>query len=242
MRGVILAAGEGSRLRPHTARLPKAFLNVNGRPLFDQQLEVLEPHVDGVTVVLGYRHDRVVDRIDGPDVVVFEEWAEYENAESLRRALRTVEDDVLVLNGDVLVAGRVVEELIDRHAALPAGWSVVGCLPGVQSEHTAVRTDPDGVVTAYGMIPGHRHAGIGVLDADRLAAADVVLRAHRDDWYPNVYPAIPTEAVVVPERLHVEINRPADLAAAESRVPLDPEGASTEAFATGDEPPAGSGQ
>ncbi len=221
MRAVILAAGEGSRLSEYTERVPKAFVEIAGRTLYDRQLDAVSEYVDDVTLVLGYCSENVRERADPADVVVFEEWAEYENAASLYLALGEVDDDVLVLNGDVVVAERVVADLVEAHEAASDGWSVVGCLPGMQTEHTAIRTARDGSVVDYGMVPGNRHAGIGVLDAHRVDEAAAVLRERADDWYPHVYTEIPTKAVTVPERWHVEVNHPSDLTAAERTLPFE---------------------
>lgn len=209
MHAVILAAGEGSRMGEQTEDVPKAFLEIEGRTLYDRQREAIDQLVDGVTVVLGYRHERVVDRLGSADAVIVDEWREYDNAESLRRGIAGVEDDVLVLNGDVVVAGEAVESVVGSHERR-GGQSVVACLPGVQSEHTAIRVADDGRVVEYGRITGHRHAGLGVLDRSHLEAARRHLRHHRDAWYPTVYPEIDTRAVTIPAHSHVEINRPWD--------------------------------
>ena len=50
MKAFILAAGQGSRLRPFTDNIPKPLLPVGGRPLMEYHLESLRKH--GVTEVL----------------------------------------------------------------------------------------------------------------------------------------------------------------------------------------------
>jgi choline kinase len=161
---VILAAGEGSRMGVHTEDRPKAFMDLGGRTLYARQRAVLDEYVDDVTVVLGYAADNVRDEVGAADVVVVEDWDEYDNAESLRRALQVVDDDVLVLNGDVIVTEQALEALLGAFARAPNGRSVVGCIRGDQEESTAIRCDEAGVVTDYGMIRGYQHAGVGVVD------------------------------------------------------------------------------
>lgn len=218
MHAVILAAGEGSRMGPHGDDVPKAFMDLGGRTLYDRQRTVLAEHVDELTVVLGYEAGSVRDEVGAADVVVVEEWDEYDNAESLRRALRVIDDDVLVWNGDVLATESVVEGLLGRFASLPVGRSAVACIPGHQAGSTAIRCDDRGIVTDYGMIRGHRHAGIGVVDRTRVDGAERYLRRHRQEWYPVVYPAFETEMVAIDGGEHVEINRPQDVRAARRMV------------------------
>ncbi len=220
MHAVILAAGDGSRLGQRSPDLPKAFMSIAGRTLYDRQRAALSDHVDGITVVLGYAADRAEALVTSARTVVFEDWADYENAESLRRGTAGVDDDVLVLNGDVLVAESVIERVVDRFEAAP-NRSVVAAVPGHQEGSTAVRTDDRGVVTDYGMIRGHRHAGLGVVDRSRLDEARAYLAAHRDEWYPGIYTRVETEMVPIPSGGHVEINYPSDRAAARDKLPLD---------------------
>lgn len=219
MHGVVLAAGEGSRMGERTADVPKAFMEVAGRTLYTRQREALEPYVDAVTVVLGYRHETVLERFGPARNVIVDAWDQYDNAESLFRALDCLEDDdVLVLNGDVVVTPRAVERVCQEHRA--AGENVVAYLPGVQDEHTAIRLDDDGRVTAYGKLPGHRHAGLGIVDSDYADEAAAHLRNNRGQWYPTVYQALPTRGVAIAEEDHLEINRPRDRRAAKERLPL----------------------
>jgi choline kinase len=221
MRAVILAAGEGSRMDGETGDVPKAFMNLGGRTLYDRQRAVLNGNVDDVTVVLGYAAENVAGRVGDADVVVVEDWDEYDNAESLRRALAGVDDHVLVLNGDVLVTESVVTRVLDFQRPAPAGRNVVACVPGYQEESTAIRCDDSGVVTDYGMIRGHRHAGMGVVDRSTVDDAERFLRDHREEWYPVLYPEFETEMVPIPRAQHVEINYPRDKAAAKQKLPLD---------------------
>ncbi|PSP55439.1 sugar nucleotidyltransferase [Halobacteriales archaeon QS_1_67_19] len=220
MRAVILAAGRGSRMGEATADVPKAFLEIGGRTLYDRQREVLDDYVDGITVVLGYQAENARRHLSSADEIVLDRWDEFDNAESLRRALVRIDDDVLVLNGDVLVSPAVLDRLVGRYETLAGECNVVGCLAGVQDEHTAIRSDDAGRVVEYGQIAGNRHAGVGIVSRQHRGRALTVLARNRRDWYPHVYPATPTKRVVLPDDAHVEINRPRDLARARARLPF----------------------
>lgn len=221
MHAVILAAGEGSRMGPHTDDVPKAFMEVGDRTLYERQRRVLAPHVDDVTVVLGYAAENVIEDLDDARPVVFEKWADYENAESLRRGVRGVDDEVLVLNGDVVVTADAVSRLRRRFEASPPDRSVVACLPGRQSGDTAIRCDERGLVTSYGLIRGHRHAGLGLIAGARLDEARSYLADNRQEWYPGLYTHVETEMVTIPTAHHIEINHPQDKALARRKLPLD---------------------
>src|SRR5438874_8472776 len=59
MDGVILAAGFGTRLRPHTLHTPKPLLPIAGRPLLDWTLGNLPRTVDRVIVVVHYLAEQI---------------------------------------------------------------------------------------------------------------------------------------------------------------------------------------
>jgi glucose-1-phosphate thymidylyltransferase len=57
---IVPAAGIGTRLRPQTHTIPKALLNVAGKPILAHILDALvEQGIERIVVVTGYRGDRV---------------------------------------------------------------------------------------------------------------------------------------------------------------------------------------
>ena len=108
MKIVIPAAGQGTRLRPHTHTLPKVMLPVAGRPIIGHILaDVAALGPDEVRLVVGYRGDTVEDyaRRAFPDLPVRIVWQERQ--EGLGHAvLQGLEagdrDDVLVVLGDTV--------------------------------------------------------------------------------------------------------------------------------------------
>jgi choline kinase len=218
MHGVILAAGNGSRMGEHTTDVPKAFIEIEGQTLYERQRAVLEPYVDAVTVVLGYQHETVIERFGPSRNIVVDRWDETDNAESLYQALTRMDDDVAVLNGDVVVTPEAVKRLVGTYRGNDE--NAVAYLPGIQTDHTAIRLDDGGQVTDYGEVPGQRHAGLGIIDSTFADDAIEHLQDHRTEWYPSLYSVVPTVGVSIDPGQHLEINRPRDRQVAERRLPL----------------------
>lgn len=64
MKGMILAAGMGTRLRPLTNNLPKIMLPIDGRPLIDYVIRLFtENGIDEVAINLYHRPDVVVEHL-----------------------------------------------------------------------------------------------------------------------------------------------------------------------------------
>ena len=59
MDAILLAAGLGTRLRPHTLQTPKPLLPVQGRPILDWTLGALPKQVERILVVVHYLGDQV---------------------------------------------------------------------------------------------------------------------------------------------------------------------------------------
>ncbi len=59
MDAILLAAGLGTRLRPHTLQTPKPLLPVQGRPILDWTLGALPKQVERILVVVHYLGEQV---------------------------------------------------------------------------------------------------------------------------------------------------------------------------------------
>ncbi len=59
MKAVILAAGEGKRLRPFTDSVPKPMIKIGGKPILEYTLDILPREVDEVGLVVGYRRETI---------------------------------------------------------------------------------------------------------------------------------------------------------------------------------------
>ncbi len=112
MRAVVLAAGEGTRLRPLTDDRPKCLVELAGRPLLAWQLDALQrAGVDDVTIVTGYRADQITlgsRRVQNPRFDVTNMVASLMCA----RAVFDGADDVLIAYGDIVYEPRLVEALV----------------------------------------------------------------------------------------------------------------------------------
>src|SRR6516165_7065980 len=116
MDAVIMAAGLGTRLRPHTLTTPKPLLPIRGRPILDWTLGALPPAVDRVLVVLNYLAEQIEAYLRGQKHFAAWEVVKQEQprgtgdaARSCRERLRS--DSVLVLNGDDLYGAADLEAL-----------------------------------------------------------------------------------------------------------------------------------
>ena len=128
MYGVVLAAGRGTRMRPLTDRRPKPLLPVGDRSLLERVFDTAVDVVDEFVVVTGYRGEAIRERIGdsyGDHPVHYVEQAEaLGTAHAVAQAEPVVDDDFLVLNGDVVVDASLPRALADADGTAVAATEV----------------------------------------------------------------------------------------------------------------------
>ncbi|WP_324665327.1 bifunctional sugar-1-phosphate nucleotidylyltransferase/acetyltransferase [Haloarcula sediminis] len=118
---VVLAAGEGTRLRPLTRNRPKPMLPAGNRPILEHVFDALvEAGVEELVVVVGYKRDRVQNHF-GPTyrdvpVTYVTQRKQLGSGHALLQAREAVEESTLVLNGDRLIDAGTVSAVADSFA------------------------------------------------------------------------------------------------------------------------------
>ena len=126
MRAWILSAGEGTRMRPLTANLPKPLLPVAGKPFLAHTVEALrEAGVAEMSVLIGWQGRRVKEFFGRGDAfgvrIAYEEQNErLGTAHAVGLARAHVDGDFLSVNGDVVISARAVKGLLEFHGKVRA--------------------------------------------------------------------------------------------------------------------------
>lgn len=125
VKAVILAAGEGARLRPYTLDRPKCLVEVDGRSLLDRQLAVLASEViNPVVLIGGYR----VEMLKRPEIEirVNARYAETNMVWTLFCAENDLNGDVLLCYGDIVYSREILCAILnsksDIAVAIDLDW------------------------------------------------------------------------------------------------------------------------
>jgi choline kinase len=225
-RAIILAAGVGSRLRPHTADRPKCLIEVDGRTLIDRQLESLaECGVRDVAVVVGYQAD-LVRRVLGGRVRYIENarYHETNSLYSLWKAAGDLDRGAVVVNSDVLAAPLLFERLcyapapdavlVDREQACGVEEMRV-TIQGNRVLDFGKNLPAD---SCHGENVGMVKFGVEGARRLRLCLDRLVASGHENDWAPFAFRAVarewPLHVIATNGNPWIEIDDPEDLARA----------------------------
>ncbi len=111
MTAIILAAGQGTRLRPLTNEIPKCMVEAANKPLLHYQLDTLQSsNIENIVVVTGYKEDK----IDDPRLtkVFNKDYACTNMVYSLFCADKYLKGDIIITYGDIIYSEEVLNTLI----------------------------------------------------------------------------------------------------------------------------------
>ena len=103
MKGIILAAGKGTRLYPFTLKEPKPLFKINGETLLERNIYFFhQNNIYDITIVTGYMNeafDYYVNKYNLNKVV--SNVYDIKNSSSSLNLVRDILDDSLIINGDI---------------------------------------------------------------------------------------------------------------------------------------------
>jgi mannose-1-phosphate guanylyltransferase/phosphomannomutase len=154
MKAVILAGGEGTRLRPLTSNTPKPMMPLVNKPMMEYIVSLLALHgFDDIVVTVAFLANQIRDYFgDGSDFGVRMRYAAEDSplgtAGSVRNASLELDDTFLVISGDVLTDIDLTA-FVKAHRDADASASIA--LKHVENplEFGIVITQPDGSVERF---------------------------------------------------------------------------------------------
>lgn len=205
MQAVILAGGEGHRLRPLTRSRPKVLLPVANRPIIDYVIEsLIQNGIRDIIVVAGYRKEQLVRHLNEPgcnvDVVVQKK--QLGAADALKCAEELIKDDFLVLPGDNYIGPSAVSAIKGRRNAMlisdhpqPFNFGVVDLKGGLVSAICEKPSNVRGLPVSTGVFSLSKEifgrmgeCEIPDLISEIIKKGQKIEAIHTRDWLDAVYP------------------------------------------------------
>ncbi len=117
-QAIILAAGEGQRLSPFTALMPKVMLSIADKPILQYLVEALaENGIRHIVMVVGYKKEQVQDYFGsgqeyGVEIEYVIQHQQIGTAHALKQAESVANDLFLVVSGDNMIDSDTITPLV----------------------------------------------------------------------------------------------------------------------------------
>ncbi len=163
MKAVILAAGEGYRLKPFTVTRPKVMIPVGNKPILEYVVKALqESGIIDIIMVVGYKREKIMDYFGdghrwGVNIVYVEQFQQLGTAHALRQVSHMVNDRFLVINGDTIIDSSAIKEIIR-----------------VSSGEAAILTVTVARAHQYGVVKTQNHLVKAILEKPKEETSNVV--------------------------------------------------------------------
>lgn len=185
MQALVLAGGEGTRLRPLTSTKPKPVLPLVNRPFLSYMLDWLKRHgVDEAIVSCGFLasmvRDELGDEACGVRLEYVEEVAPLGTAGAIKFAERLLDRRFLVLNGDVLT-DIDLSALVELHEERGAVGSIALTPVDDPTNYGLVRTDEDGAILEFIEKPDPNEIDTNLINAGAYVLEREVLELIQPD-------------------------------------------------------------
>lgn len=155
LKAIILAAGEGKRLKPLTDDLPKCMVNLFGKSLLERQLETFRDcGINDISIITGYKQHKI--NFIGVRYFRNPKYNTTNMVETLFCAKEVMKEGIIVSYGDIIFQKNVLDKLIAEKEDLAVVideewyryWKIRFTNPLDDAE--SLQIDKDGYITNIG--------------------------------------------------------------------------------------------
>lgn len=206
MKAVIMAGGQGTRLRPLTNSLPKPMARLCGRPMIEYIIELLAANgIHESILTLQYLPQVITTHFQsreyaGVKLEFCEEPYPLGTAGSVKNAVQSATEPVLVISGDAL-CDFSLRSAVKQHESLGSMVTIVSARVADPREYGLVITDETGMVTGFVEKPSFAQAtselantGIYILSPEVI---DMIPDGEKYDFASDLFPRLLREGYTI---------------------------------------------
>ena len=113
MKAIILAAGQGTRLKKYTENLPKGMLQFMGKTIIERQIEVYKrANITDIIIITGFAADKI--KYEGVKYYKNPDFATTNMVESLLKAKEEFDDEIIVSYSDILFSDEMLQGMFNE--------------------------------------------------------------------------------------------------------------------------------
>jgi bifunctional UDP-N-acetylglucosamine pyrophosphorylase/glucosamine-1-phosphate N-acetyltransferase len=194
MKGVILTAGEGTRMRPLTLSRPKTMVPVGGKPILQYNVEALkEAGIDEIILIVGYHEEVIKEHFQdgsalGVKITYITQGERLGTAHAIGTLAGSMEGAFIILNGDIIVESQLIKDLITKYNSSTARTILTLIEVEDPSQFGVVEVEGDRIVNlvekpAPGEAPSNLiNAGIYLFDESIFQAIEKTGKSPRGEY------------------------------------------------------------
>lgn len=149
MNAVIMAGGQGTRLMPLTANMPKPMASIAGKPCIIRTLEHLRRYgINDAAVTVAYKKEQIKQALVAEHVRFYEEERPLGTAGSVKKCADFVDDNFIVISGDA-VCDFDLSAIIAAHMSHHDPVTIVLTESDDPLEYGVCVLDDNGVITRF---------------------------------------------------------------------------------------------
>lgn len=114
MKLIILAAGEGKRLRPYTNDKPKCMVRYQEKEIISHILDTAKPYMSDIAIVGGYKFDVLKEFLKDENIKFYKnsKFSSTNMLYTLFSAKEFLDDDIIISYADIVYESKILEKLI----------------------------------------------------------------------------------------------------------------------------------
>ncbi|MEM2937006.1 MAG: sugar phosphate nucleotidyltransferase [Candidatus Bathyarchaeia archaeon] len=195
MKAVVLAAGEGVRLRPITLTRPKHMISVGGKPILEHCLNAIKAcGIDEAIIVVNYMADVIRSYFDsGGRLGLKIEYAYQKSVVGTGNAVSVAEpyvnNDFLLIYGDLLFTTEALKKVLDFHERKKPSATLAVVSVEKPEDYGIVEIEAEGLVKRIIEKPRREeaptnlaNAGIYVFSTEIFEKAKETSASPRGEW------------------------------------------------------------
>ncbi len=199
MKAIIMAGGEGSRLRPLTCDMPKPMVPVMNIPIMEHIVNLLKSHgITEIGVTLMYLPQKIKDYFGngshfGVNIHYFTEDTPLGTAGSVKNADEFLDETFIVISGDSLT-DMDITQAVEFHKSKKSKATLVLTRVDVPLEYGVVITNKKGAITGFLEKPSWSevfsdtvNTGTYILEPEIL---DHMVKGQKTDFSQDLFPML----------------------------------------------------
>lgn len=197
MKAVIMAGGEGSRLRPLTCDIPKPMVRLCGKPIIEYILDLLEKHgFDKAAITVGYLSNIITEHFEegiygDVELTFVNEPKPLGTAGGVLNACEENDDCILVISGDAMCDFNL-SKAVKEHKEAGADVTIIAKRVSDPREYGIIEVDKEKNITAFLEKPAYTQAtsdlantGVYILSKTAL---DMIPKEEKYDFASQLFP------------------------------------------------------